>query len=167
MRQVTGLMRLPANRGAPSRRFLLGGLVGLAGCQTVSQAVETPTAQSIQGLRPSGTVRLDETFLASAGEGSGVLTFEGRSYPFKLIGSIVGPGGAVRINAEGEVYKLNRVADFAGRYNQSSGGLGLSQGGAGQLWLQNANGVIMHLYSRTSGMMLSLGREEIVILLSS
>ncbi len=146
---------------------MLGGLVALGGCQTVRQAVETPGAGSIQGLRPSGTVRLDETFLASAGEGSGVLTFQGQAYPFKLVGSIIGPGGAVRIDAEGEVYRLDRVADFAGRYNQSSGGLGLSQAGAGELWLQNGSGVIMHLYSRTSGMMLSLGREEIVILLGS
>ena len=48
----------------PSRRAMLGGLVALGGCQAVSRAVETPDAQSIQGLRPSGTVRLDETFLA-------------------------------------------------------------------------------------------------------
>jgi hypothetical protein len=160
-------MRQAGPGARPSRRLLLGGLLGLGACQTVEQAVQTPTAQSIQGLRPSGTVRLDENFIASAGEGSGVLTFEGRSYPFKLVGSIMGPGGAVRINAEGEVYKLSRVADFAGRYNQSSGGIGLSQGGAGQLWLQNGNGVIMHLFSRTSGMMLSLGREEVVILLNN
>jgi len=166
MQDRNGVMRA-GTTDLPARRMVLGGLVALAGCQTVTQAVQTPTAQSIQGLRPSGSVRLDENFLASAGEGSGVLTFEGRSYPFKLIGSILGPGGAVRINAEGNVYKLSRVSDFAGRYNQSSGGAGLAQGGAGELWLQNQNGVIMHLYSRTSGMMLSLGREEIVVLLSS
>lgn len=153
---------------ASSRRFALGGLFALAACQTVQQnvdqVVETPTAALIRGQAPSGSVRLDENFLAAAGEGSGTLTFQGRAYPFKLVGSIMGPGGAVRIDGQGNVYKLARVDDFFGRYTQHSGSAGLAQDGTGELWLQNDSGVVMHLTSQVRGMILSLGRQEIVIL---
>jgi hypothetical protein len=135
----------------------------LGGCS----ALNVPTAQSIQGLTPSGTVTVTETFVAGAGAGSGTLTYNGQNYPFRLIGSVMGPGGADRITASGEVYKLSNVSDFEGRYTQGSGRPGLSQGGQGQLWLQNGAGVIMHLYSTSSGILLSLGKEEIIIRLSS
>jgi hypothetical protein len=128
--------------------------------------MKTPTEQSIQGLTPSGTVSLTETFVAGAGEGNGTLTFNGQTYPFRLIGSVIGPGGADRITASGEVYKLAKVSDFPGRYTQSSGSAGLSRSGEGQLWLENSGGVIMHLYSTSSGVLLSLGKEEIFVRLS-
>lgn len=137
--------------------------IALAGCS----ALNVPTAQSIQGLTPSGTVTVTETFVGGAGAGSGTLTFNGRTYPFRLIGSVMGPGGANRITASGEVYKLSNVNDFDGRYTQGSGAAGVSRGGEGQLWLQNSAGVIMHLYSTSSGVLLSLGKEEILIRLSS
>jgi hypothetical protein len=92
--------------------------------------------------------------------------FNGVSYPFTLVGAVVGPGGAERVTASGEVYKLANVQDFAGRYTQFSGSAGLSRGGAGELWLENNAGVIMHLYSQTQGVLLSLGKEEVVIRLN-
>ena len=134
-------------------------LLGLAGCS----AMQTPNAQNIQGLTPSGTVALTEMFAAGYGGGSGTLTFHDQSYPFRLIGAVVGPGGAEKVTASGEVYKLTKIGDFGGRYTQSSGAAGLSRGGAGQLWLENSAGVIMHLYSQTEGVLLSLGREEIFV----
>src|SRR6476646_439126 len=83
-------------------------LLGLVGCS----AMQTPTAQSIQGLTPSGTVALTETFAAGYGGGSGTLTFNGQNYPFELIGAVAGPGGAERVTASGEVYKLTKTGDF-------------------------------------------------------
>jgi len=145
------------------RGFAVATMLGAAGCS----ALNVPTTQSIQGLTPSGTVSLDETFVAGYGGGHGTLTFNGQTYPFLLVGSVIGPGGADRITASGEVYKLSQAADFAGRYTQGSGQAGLSQGGAGQLWLQNNAGVIMHLYSTSTGVLLSIGKEEILIRLSS
>ena len=135
---------------------------GLTACSTM----KTPDPQSIAGLTPSGTVTLTETFAAGYGGGKGTLTFGGVSYPFTLVGAVVGPGGAERVTASGEVYKLHSLTDFAGRYTQSSGAAGLSRGGAGELWLENNAGVIMHLYSQTQGVLLSLGKEEIVIRLN-
>lgn len=138
---------------------VLGVVIALTGCGVM----KTPDAQSIQGLQPSGTVSLTESFVGGVGGGSGTLSFNGQSYPFRLVGSVIGPGGAERLNASGEVYKLGSVSDFGGRYTQSSGGAGLAQSGSGQLWLENRAGVIMHLYSQTQGVLLSLGKEEIFI----
>jgi hypothetical protein len=141
--------------------------IAAALCLGACSTLNVPTAQSIQGLTPSGTVTLTETFVAGAGAGKGTLTFNGQSYPFQLIGSVIGPGGADRITASGEVYKLSNVGDFAGRYTQGSGSAGLSQSGQGQLWLQNNAGVIMHLYNTSTGVLLSIGKEEIIIRLAS
>ena len=88
----------PAVRGAA-----IAAVLGFGGCSTLS----VPTAQSIQGLTPAGHVRLTETFVGGSAAGRGKLTFNGQTYPFRLLGSVVGPGGgADRITASGEVYKL-------------------------------------------------------------
>src|SRR4029077_20434704 len=103
--------------GAMIRCAAIASALGLAACSTLN----VPTAQSIQGLSPDGTVTLTETFVGGAGAGTGTLTFNGQTYPFQLIGSVIGPGGADRITASGEVYKLSNVNDFGGRYTQGSG----------------------------------------------
>jgi hypothetical protein len=150
-------------RTPPSLKMILvAAVLAMAGCS----GMNAPTAQSIAGLSASGSVTLTETFAAGYGGGRGTLTFNGGTYPFTLVGAVVGPGGAERVTAAGEVYKLANLNDFAGRYTQSSGAAGLSRGGAGELWLQNNAGVIMHLYSQTQGVLLSLGKEEIVVRLN-
>jgi hypothetical protein len=136
-------------------------LVALCGCSAIGKP---PTEANIQGLSPSGYVTLTETFVVALGEGSGTLQFRGKDYPFKLIGTVVGPSASfTKISVSGEVYKLNTVSDFSGAYAQSSGPPGLEKAGAGDLWLENKAGVIMHLTGKSSGVMLSLGRDEILV----
>jgi len=136
------------------------GIVSLAGCS----ALTPPTATSIAGLPPDGTVAMDETFVAGAAEGSGKLHYQGQTYPFILVGAVMGPGGGLsKIRAGGEVYKLNNVSDFPGRYTQGTGDVGLATSGAGDLWLRNGSGVIMHLKDTSTGAMLTLGRDEVFI----
>ena len=53
--------------------------------------------------------------------------------------------------------------DFPGAYAQGNGQIGLETSGAGDLWLQNKAGVIMHLTGTQTGVTLSLGRDEILI----
>jgi hypothetical protein len=157
------MMEAAPPRTIPSLKVtVLAAVAAMAGCS----ALNAPTAQNIVGLTPSGSVSLTETFAAGYGGGRGTLNFNGGTYPFTLVGAVVGPGGAERVTAAGEVYKLANLNDFGGRYTQSSGAAGLSRGGAGELWLQNNAGVIMHLYSQTQGVLLSLGKEEIVIRLN-
>jgi hypothetical protein len=140
----------------------LATLLGLAACTTMKE----PDARNIAGVPPSGTIAMKELFAAGYGGGNGTLTYNGTAYPFTLVGAVLGPGGAARVTASGEVYKLNNLTDFSGRYTQWSGSAGLSRGGAGDLWLENNAGVIMHLSSETQGILLSLGKEEVVVRLN-
>jgi hypothetical protein len=133
----------------------------MAGC---SGMMNTPTAQNIAGLSPSGNVTITEDFVAGVGGGSGTLSFQGQTYPFRFAGTVAGPGGGVeKISASGPVYKLASVADFSGRYTQSTGKAGFSSSGSSDLWLENNAGVIMHLEGTSTGAMLTLGKDEIII----
>lgn len=150
-----------------SRREALGlaAVVALAaaGCQQSPVPVAVPSAQTIEGLAPSGRVTMKQTFVGGVGVGQGVLTFGGKTYPFKLAGTVVGPGSVSRIEVAGDVYKLKDVAEFAGVYSESTGPVGLETSGRSNLWLENAAGVVMHLTGKSTGVTLSLGRDEIVI----
>ena len=149
-------------RTAPSlSRMLVAAVLATAGC---SGMMNTPTAQNIAGLPPSGNVTITEDFVAGLGGGNGTLEYQGRTYPFKVLGTVAGPGGGVdKITASGPVYKLASVTDFAGRYTQSTGKAGFSSSSSSDLWLENNAGVIMHLQGTSSGAMLTLGKDEIFI----
>jgi hypothetical protein len=156
------MTEIPLHRTAPSlKRTLLAAVLATAGC---SGLMNTPTAQSIAGLPPSGSVTITEDFVAGLGGGNGTLEYQGRTYPFKVLGTVAGPGGGVeKISASGPVYKLANVSDFAGRYTQSTGKAGFSSSGSSDLWLENNSGVIMHLQGTSSGAMLTLGKDEIFV----
>jgi hypothetical protein len=149
------------HRTVPSLKAMLAAAVlATAACS----AMNTPTAQSIAGLPPSGSVTITEDFVAGLGGGNGALEYQGRTYPFKVLGTVAGPGGGVeKISASGPVYKLANVSDFAGRYTQSTGKAGFSASGSSDLWLENSAGVIMHLQGTSSGAMLTLGKDEIFV----
>jgi hypothetical protein len=142
------------------KAVLMGAVLATAGC---SGMMNTPTAQNIAGLPPSGNVTITEDFVAGMGGGSGTLYFQGQTYPFRFVGTVAGPGGVEKISASGPVYKLASVGDFGGRYTQSTGKAGLSSSGSSDLWLENNAGVIMHLQGTSTGAMLTLGKDEIII----
>ncbi len=102
-------------------------------------------------------------FIGSGSGGSGVLSFRGRSYPFNIGGAGIGGIGGSSIQAEGEVYGLDDIARFPGTYAQGRVGFAFGTTSAGQLWLQNNNGVIMHLHASRTGLILSLGADAVLI----
>ena len=116
----------------------------------------------MEGLTPPGTVKLTEAFVGGAGVGRGVLTFQGKTYLFRLIGSVIGLGSVSKIDVSSGVFKLDNIAQFPGPYAQGNGQIGLETSGTGDLWLQNKAGVIMHLTGTQTGVTLSLGRDEII-----
>jgi hypothetical protein len=146
----------------PSPRVALAtAVLAMTGCAGI---MNTPTAQSVAGLSPSGNVTINEDFVTGLGGGSGTLEYQGRTYPFKVVGSVAGPGGGLeKISASGPVYKLASVSDFPGRYTQSTGKAGFSSSGSSDLWLENNAGVIMHVQGSSAGAMLTLGKDEIFI----
>ena len=151
-----------------SKAILAATLLAMAGCATA------PTEQRIAGLSPAGTVSITEDFVAGWGGGNGLLKYQGQTYPFKFVCTIVGPdgggpaevdrvlgpgGGLSKITASGVVYKLTGVADLPGTYTQISGTSGF--------WLQNSAGVIMHLQGvRTGATELIPNRDLVAIQVS-
>ena len=140
----------------------VAALLAVAGCTgSVKLGPE-----AVAGLQPSGTVEMRQVqaaFIGSAGGGTGTLYFQGQAYPFKVGGLGVGGIGASTLDADGEVYKLSNVAQFAGTYGQARYGYALGKTSGGDLWLQNESGVIMHLHAKREGLMLSLGGDAVVI----
>jgi hypothetical protein len=142
-----------------NRGFAVALMLAIAGCSNFAK----PGPQSIIGMSPVGTVSMTEIIAAGAAVGNGTLYFQGGSYPFKLGGGVTGGGGASDANVRGEVYGLTNLADFKGLYTQSTGAAGFDNSSTSDLWLRNRAGVVLHLTGTQTGMVLSLGREEILI----
>ena len=160
MRSGANFIRSPAIAAT----FAVLSLLPLAGCQIPPSGI--PTAASIHGLKSSGSVTMTQAFVSGVGAGSGVLTFGGRSYPFTLTGSLIGLGAISTLQASGEVYKLRDVSQFSGAWIQGTGSLAITTKANGELWLENRNGVVMHLIAAQAGLTFSTGRYEIFIQLS-
>jgi hypothetical protein len=140
-------------------------LVLLAGCATNTGDDDLPPI-SLDGKPLSGYVRMEEVqvaYIGSAGGGEGTLSYRGRNYPFSVAGLGVGGIGVSSIDASGEVYNLTRLSQFPGAYAQGRYGFALGSTSAGDLWLQNENGVILHVKAKRTGLMLSLGADAVVI----
>jgi hypothetical protein len=149
-----------------ARRAIFGlvvaALLPIAGCSS-SQNTDQ---QSLNGKQPDGTVDMEQVqaaFIGSGGGGSGTLYYQGKSYRFAVGGLGIGGIGASTINAQGEVYGLNNIQDFPGGYAQGRYGVVVGSASAGDLWLKNEKGVVMHLRAKRTGLMLSLGGDAVVI----
>jgi hypothetical protein len=141
--------------------FLIGAaaLLSLAACANQN-------AISLEGKPRSGYVRMTQVqaaYIGSGDAGSGVLYYQGGRYPFSVGGLGVGGIGISKIEAKGDVYGLQHLGDFAGAYAQGRYGFAVGNASAGDLWLQNGNGVVMHLVAKRQGLMLSLGGDAVVI----
>ncbi|MFO1153898.1 MAG: hypothetical protein U1E42_09590 [Rhodospirillales bacterium] len=167
--------RQTAGSAEPGLR--VGGVGALAGALLVALVSACSSDNSsadgapptFEGQSPSGYVDMHEVqvaYIGSAGGGTGTLTFQGQTYPFSVAGLGVGGIGISTIDAKGEVYSLNRVSDFPGAYGQGRYGLAVGTASAGDLWLKNPNGVVMHLKAKREGLMLSLGGDAVVITMS-
>ncbi len=120
--------------------------------------------------RPSGRVEIDQTqasFIGSVAWGRGTLYYEGRRYPLRVHGLGIGGFGLARSKAVGDVYGLNRLADFAGVYAQGRAGVVVGEAQlTGGMWLVNPAGVSLHLRPRRQGLALQLGADGMAIELS-
>src|SRR5262249_51642224 len=107
---------------------------------------------------PSGAVALHSTSVAAGVGvqwGDGILTYQGQTYPFSVQGLEVVGLGYAEITAEGTVYNLTRLEDFAGVY--ASGEASATAGsGAATVTMKNPNGVVLTLRTRQEGAKLTL-----------
>ena len=153
------------SRSGFGRRTQLAVWISLLAVTACNQSTPGPETK-YEGQTPSGSVDMREVqaaYIASAGGGSGTLFFRGQSYPFSVGGGGIGGIGASTIDAQGDVYNLTNVAQFPGAYAQGRYGFVIGRTSAGDLWLQNESGVVMHLRAKRTGLMLSLGGDAIVI----
>jgi hypothetical protein len=114
---------------------------------------------------PSATVEITSKsirLLAGGKWGSGTLHYQGKSYPFKVKGLSVGGIGYTSTVGVGEVYFLNKLEDFNGKYGAATiGATAVKGSGAGSV--ENNKGVIINLKAKSTGLALSLGASGISI----
>jgi hypothetical protein len=137
-------------------------VLSLAGC--TGNVALGPDA--VKDKTPDGFIEMHEVQAAYIGSGSGgdgTLSFRGVQYAFNVGGVGIGGIGLSTIEATGEVYNLRDLAQFPGTYGQARYGFAIGTASAGDLWLQNEAGVILHLKAKRTGLMLSLGGDAVVI----
>jgi len=98
--------------------------------------------------------------------GTGTLSYSGKTYPVKVEGLSVGEVGVIRATARGEVSKLEKLEDFAGKY-VAVGVEATAAGGAGVTVMRNQNGVVVELTSTTQGASLLFGAKGIRLTLAN
>jgi hypothetical protein len=115
--------------------------------------------------KPSGTVSIETTAVAAGigySWGEGVLTFNGKEYPFKVKGISVVDVGVSKVSAVGEVYNLERAEYFPGTFSAAEAGIAIG-GGAGAQIMENQYGALMKLTSTKQGVQLKLAPEGLKV----
>ncbi|MBU3602794.1 DUF1134 domain-containing protein [Polynucleobacter sp. AM-25C3] len=141
------------------RKFLSFLILGLAIFSFGASAADAPK-------KPSGTVSINETQFAliiGGSTGGGVLTYQGKKYPFKIGGMSLGANvGVSKLAASGEVYDLTNISKFPGTFTKLESSITLG-GGVGGTALKNENGVIMRLTSTSEGLQLNLSASGVTV----
>jgi len=123
-------------------------------------------ASADEQLRKSGTIVIEQVqvaFIGSGNLGGGTLQFNGKSYKFTVGGLGIGGFGVSKLTATGDVYNLDDIKNFSGAYVQGRWGFAAGDQSKGELWVQNEDGVYMHLKAKREGLALSLGGDAIYI----
>jgi len=121
------------------------------------------------GEKPAGTASATLTiegslasYYAGKSGGDGTLSYQGQKHPFTL--SAVGGGGsaAMSISATGQVYNLNALEDFAGKYTSHRSGITIGEGEF-TASLKSDRGVEIYLEGETTGVGSSMGMSSVTI----
>ncbi len=94
--------------------------------------------------------------------GSGILTYKGKQYTFKVHGISVANVGIAVAHAKGDVYNLMRLANFPGHYAAASAGMAVFKGKTGMAF-KNDEGVTILLNAVEKGVNLNIGPEGFTI----
>lgn len=117
---------------------------------------------------PDAAVWIEEVRVGLFGRtgsiGGGRLRFRGQEHRFSIEGLSAASSGLSTVRAQGEVFGLRRIEDFAGTYTQVPAG-GPGGGPVMVYWLRNARSVRLRLRSARSGSALQIGAGGLVIAL--
>ena len=140
---------------------------------TLFTAVVLALSLCLAGMAMAQEKKVDATLTMSEGQvavgigyswGKGVLTYQGKQYPFKVSGLSAVDIGITKATSSGKVYNLKKLEDFNGNYTAASAE-GTIAGGAGALTMKNQNGVVIDLVSTTKGVNLKLAVEGVKLTL--
>jgi hypothetical protein len=140
-------------------------MLALSASLQAAEKQASRTAEDIAKAKPSATfeVQAEQVRLLIGGaSGKGVLTYQGKQYPFTVKGLSVGGVGVTKVDATGTVYFMNKLEDFTGTYSAVSAGATLGAG-AGASQYENNKGVFLSVKSKTEGIGLSLGVSGVQI----
>ncbi|MGY8630894.1 hypothetical protein RAD15_00175 [Bradyrhizobium sp. 14AA] len=97
------------------------------------------------------------------GAGSGVLTYRGKAYPFRISGMSFGiTVGATVGRLDGWASGIREIGDFAGTYSSVGGGFALV-GGVNGVHLRNEKGVTIVMQGPKAGLELAANISQITI----
>jgi len=151
------MLRDPKHR-ATTLRLLLVGLAVLA---LLALVPTTPSFAQVSGQVRVKIVKAG--LLVGGGVGTGVLTYRGRNYPFRVAGLSLGvTAGASFGRLEGRASGIREVGDFAGSYSSVGGGAALI-GGINGVQLRNDKGVTIVLQGPKAGLEFAANLSEIII----
>jgi hypothetical protein len=98
--------------------------------------------------------------------GHGTINYQGRDFKFCIHGLSVGDVGAASLAAQGAVFNLKSLDDFAGKYFMLSGGLAIARGESAAI-LKNKRGVMMQLESKEVGMRYNFSATGVKIVMAN
>jgi hypothetical protein len=136
-------------------------LVRLAVLALLALVPATPSFAQVSGEVRVKIVKAG--LLVGGGAGTGVLTYRGRTYPFRVTGLSLGvTAGASFGRLEGRASGIREVGDFAGSYSSVGGGAALI-GGINGVQLRNDKGVTIVLQGPKAGLEFAANLSEIII----
>ena len=140
-----------------NRRLIVTAVAVLLSLASFASAADKKT--------PDGTVKLSEGTVAAGigwSWGHGTLTYQGKTYKFKVEGLTVGEVGMTKAEATGNVYDLKSLDDFDGVYGAAGAGIAVQEG-KGATALINPKKVQIVLTSQTKGATLKVAAEGLKI----
>lgn len=97
--------------------------------------------------------------------GHGTLSYQGQEFKFCVRGLSLGDVGAASVDAQGAVYDLKSLGDFAGKYFALSGGFAIARGGSSAI-LKNQHGVMMELEMLETGLRFNIAASGLKIVMA-
>jgi hypothetical protein len=131
-------------------------LTTLLACAAIATA--GPVIAKVKAVPTATATFSGETVAVGIGFtwGKGVLTFKGKTYPFKVDGLSAVGVGITKLTGTGKIYNLKSVSDFTGVYASAGGGASIGPKGVSSASLRNDKGVEIEFHAKERGISLNL-----------
>ena len=137
------------------KKIIIAALLLLAGCRVFTDDNSSISSVSLTpNEQPTATITLQAAsaaFIGSGQGGEGTLHYQGKAYPFYVGGVGIGGIGASTIEVTGEVYRLKNLRRFSRCLQPGALRRVAGTASAGEMWLNNPEGVIIHLDAKRTG----------------